>query len=244
MGCGQTCVAVKRVYVVGDPAPWAEALAKAARALRVGDPSTRGDRCRSDDLIARPATGSMRMVQAAVAHGATVLAGGEPLDRTGSFYPPTVLVAGSSQAEDALAGAFGPVVIVPRGRRPRRGRSGRQSQPVRPGGQRLGRGIDAAAQHVAGQLQAGMVTVNDAVTPTAHAAAPFGGVQGERVRPHQGLPGPPRIRPAAGRLRPIGRRVPAATVPLSRDPRARAVLLDLPVALPLPAIASARRTMM
>ena len=27
VGSGQTCVAVKRVYVVGDPGPWAEALA-------------------------------------------------------------------------------------------------------------------------------------------------------------------------------------------------------------------------
>ena len=31
VGAGQTCVAVKRVYVVGDPAPWAEALAEAGR---------------------------------------------------------------------------------------------------------------------------------------------------------------------------------------------------------------------
>ena len=41
VGAGQTCVAVKRVYVVGDPAPWADALAARARALRVGDPARR-----------------------------------------------------------------------------------------------------------------------------------------------------------------------------------------------------------
>ena len=39
VGCGQTCVAIKRVLVVGDPAPWAEALAEQARRLRVGDPA-------------------------------------------------------------------------------------------------------------------------------------------------------------------------------------------------------------
>ncbi len=39
VGCGQTCVAVKRVYVVGDPGPWAEAFAAQARALKVGDPA-------------------------------------------------------------------------------------------------------------------------------------------------------------------------------------------------------------
>ena len=30
VGCGQTCVAVKRVYVVGDAGPWAEAFAAQA----------------------------------------------------------------------------------------------------------------------------------------------------------------------------------------------------------------------
>src|SRR5205085_1352966 len=38
VGSGQTCVAVKRVYVVGEAAPWAEPIADRARALRVGDP--------------------------------------------------------------------------------------------------------------------------------------------------------------------------------------------------------------
>src|SRR5207248_7159116 len=34
-----------------------------------------------------------------------------------------------------------------------------------------------AARAVARRLDAGMVTVNEAVTPSAHAAAPFGGVK-------------------------------------------------------------------
>ena len=42
VGCGQTCVAVKRVFVVGDAAPWAEAIAASARALQVGDPARPG----------------------------------------------------------------------------------------------------------------------------------------------------------------------------------------------------------
>jgi len=32
-----------------------------------------------------------------------------------------------------------------------------------------------AARHLAGRLHAGMVCINEAVTPTAHAGAPFGG---------------------------------------------------------------------
>ena len=111
VGCGQTCVAVKRVYVVGDPAPWAEALARAARALRVGDPAADG--IDVGPMIAPGARERFhRMIQAAIATGGVVLAGGAPLDGPGWFYPPTVLRAESVAPEDALAGCFGPVVIV------------------------------------------------------------------------------------------------------------------------------------
>ena len=54
VGCGQTCVAVKRVYVVGDAGPWAEAFAAQAKALKVGDPGRGGDRPRADDHGGRP----------------------------------------------------------------------------------------------------------------------------------------------------------------------------------------------
>ena len=52
------------------------------------------------------------MVEEAAARGASVLAGGRPIGEEGSFYPPTVLLAEDPGPEGALAGAFGPVVIV------------------------------------------------------------------------------------------------------------------------------------
>ena len=75
VGCGQTCVAVKRIYVVGDPQPWSEAFAAAARALKVGDPS------RDDTDLGPMITEAARdrfdeTIKAAVQAGARVLAGG------------------------------------------------------------------------------------------------------------------------------------------------------------------------
>ena len=71
VGCGQTCVAVKRVYVVGDPGPWAEAIAAVARRLRIGDPGPRRGRPRADDLRRRPRP-VRPTIAAAVAAGARV----------------------------------------------------------------------------------------------------------------------------------------------------------------------------
>ena len=111
VGCGQTCVAVKRVYVVGDPTPWADALAAAARALRVGDPAA-GATDVGPMISPKGRERFHGMIEEARARGASVLAGGRPIGDEGSFYPPTVLQSDSSHAEDALAGAFGPLVIV------------------------------------------------------------------------------------------------------------------------------------
>src|SRR5205807_1518859 len=111
VGSGQTCVAVKRVYVVGDPAPWAEELASHARALRVGDPG----RAEVDlgPMISESARARLdAQIRAAVARGARVLTGGAPREGPGWFYPPTVLLADPAAPEADLAGAFGPVVIV------------------------------------------------------------------------------------------------------------------------------------
>ena len=187
MGCGQTCVAVKRVYVAGDPGPWAAALAKAARGLRVGDPSSAA--IDVGPMISSRARDRLHaQVRASVSHGATVLAGGEPLDGTGWFYPPTVLLGGSPQAEDELAGAFGPIVIVRGVADSAEAVRAANRSPFALAASVWGRD-QRAARHVAGQLQAGMVTVNDAVTPTAHAAAPFGGTKASGFGRTKGLPG-------------------------------------------------------
>jgi acyl-CoA reductase-like NAD-dependent aldehyde dehydrogenase len=175
VGCGQTCVAVKRVYVVGDPVPWAEALAAAARALRVGSPAAA--EVDVGPMISAAARERFhRLIQTSVGRGALVLAGGAPLPGPGWFYPPTVLLAESDEAEDALAGSFGPVVVVRGVRDPQAAIDAANRSPFALAASVWGRNAHRA-RAVARMVQAGMVTINDAVTPTAHAAAPFGGAK-------------------------------------------------------------------
>ena len=173
VGCGQTCVAVKRVYVVGDARPWAEAFAAQAKALRVGDPG------REETDLGPMITEAARdrfsaMVQAAVQAGARVLAGGTALSGHGWFYAPTVLLAETPEPEEVLAGAFGPVLLVRGVADPDRAVAAANASQFALGASVWSKNRKIA-RSLARRLQAGMVCVNEAVTPTAHAAAPFGG---------------------------------------------------------------------
>jgi acyl-CoA reductase-like NAD-dependent aldehyde dehydrogenase len=175
VGAGQTCVAVKRVFVVGDARRWADALAREARALRVGDPARRG--IDVGPLISEAARERVHAtIRAAVAAGAEILSGGAPPDGPGWFYPPTVLLAATPEPEKALQGVFGPVVVV-------RGVPDVAAAVAAANASRYGLAASVwsrdtrAAAAVAGRLEAGMVTVNEAVTPTMHASAPFGGTK-------------------------------------------------------------------
>jgi acyl-CoA reductase-like NAD-dependent aldehyde dehydrogenase len=175
VGSGQACVAVKRVYVVGDAAPWAEALAAAARGLRVGNPAA--GPVDLGPMISESARARFhRTVQATIDAGATRLAGGTLLPGPGWFYPPTVLLADAPGPESVLAGAFGPVVLVRGVASTDAAVAAANASPFGLAASVWGRDLHEA-RAVARRLEAGMVAVNEAVTPSAHAAAPFGGVK-------------------------------------------------------------------
>jgi acyl-CoA reductase-like NAD-dependent aldehyde dehydrogenase len=188
VGAGQTCVAVKRVYIVGDPIPWAEALASKARALRVGDPSAAP--VDGGPMISPAARDRVQAtIRAALDAGARVLAGGGPIEGLGSFYLPTVLLADTPEAESILAGCFGPVVLVRGVVDAEAAIEAANAGPFGLSGSVWGRDL-RRARIVALRLEAGTVAINDAVTPSAHAAAPFGGCKSSgygRIRGVVGL---------------------------------------------------------
>ena len=130
-----------------------------------------------------------RMIRATVAAGAEIVVGGEPIDRAGSFYAPTLLRARSVEPQRALEGAFGPVVLI---------RGVDDAEAAIAAANACGMALAASvwgkdrrrAREVARRIVAGMVCVNEAVTPTASAAAPFGGFKASgygRTHGEQGL---------------------------------------------------------
>ncbi|HBY98644.1 MAG: NAD-dependent succinate-semialdehyde dehydrogenase [Ardenticatenaceae bacterium] len=109
---GQSCIAAKRFIVHSDIAGDFEGgFVERMRALRVGDPL---DPQTDIGPLATPAIVAElhEQVQSTVAAGARLLLGGQPLDRTGNFYAPTVLAdvpPGSPAYAEEL---FGPVASL------------------------------------------------------------------------------------------------------------------------------------
>jgi succinate-semialdehyde dehydrogenase/glutarate-semialdehyde dehydrogenase len=109
---GQSCIAAKRFIVHTDVYDeYVDRLVAAFEDLTVGDPM-------SDETDVGPQADPGLMaelhdqVQASVDAGATLLTGGEPLDRTGAFYPPTVLTDVPSGCPADTEETFGPVATV------------------------------------------------------------------------------------------------------------------------------------
>jgi len=107
---GQVCVSVQRVFVPRTGArKFAEALAKAAEKLVVGDPSS--DKTEVGPLIRAAEVDRVAdWVAEAIADGAELQCGGERL--ANNCYAPTVLLDPSEDSKVSSLEIFGPVVCV------------------------------------------------------------------------------------------------------------------------------------
>ncbi|PSP40901.1 NADP-dependent succinic semialdehyde dehydrogenase [Halobacteriales archaeon QH_2_66_30] len=109
---GQSCIAAKR-FVLHDAIAeeFTDRLVAEFEELTVGDPmdeDTDVGPQADPDLMAD----LHEQVEASVDAGATVLTGGEPLDRDGAYYPPTVLTDIPRGCPADTEETFGPVAAV------------------------------------------------------------------------------------------------------------------------------------
>ncbi|RXZ40574.1 aldehyde dehydrogenase family protein, partial [Agromyces binzhouensis] len=109
---GQDCTAATRVYLERSVfEDGVAALRQALGGIVAGDPMdadthigpliSRGHRDRVDGFVRR-----------AVAEGAEALVGGHAIERTGSYYAPTLLVGAAQSSEIVQGEVFGPVLVA------------------------------------------------------------------------------------------------------------------------------------
>jgi acyl-CoA reductase-like NAD-dependent aldehyde dehydrogenase len=179
---GQKCTATGRVIVLGDAAPFTEALAAAVEALPTGDPADSSTVV--GPVINPPARDELvSAAQAAPGDGGRVVTGGVALDGPGLFFTPTVVDGQDPSARLAQEEVFGPIVTVLR--------AGSAEQAVEisnrvPFGlvtSVFTRDLDSALTVVDG-LETGMIRVN---MPTSGVDfhAPFGGEKQSSFGPRE-----------------------------------------------------------
>lgn len=109
---GQTCCAIKRLYVHESIfEPFVKALVRRARAARIGDALNTDVELgplASADQLAR----ITEYVEDARRNGGRVLCGGRPLGSQGYFYPPTIVIGVQEGVRLVDEEQFGPVLPV------------------------------------------------------------------------------------------------------------------------------------
>jgi succinate-semialdehyde dehydrogenase/glutarate-semialdehyde dehydrogenase len=171
---GQSCIAAKRFVVVEDVYDeFVDQFVDAVESLTVGDPTDEdtdvGPLARQDLL-----EDLHDQVQASVDAGATVETGGEPLDREGAYYPPTVLTDVPSGCPADTEEIFGPVAAVFRVDDESEAISKANDTRYGLGASLWTRDLDRA-QRLTSEVEAGCVYVNELVKSDPR--VPFGGIK-------------------------------------------------------------------
>jgi len=169
---GQVCSAIKRVYVPeAKYDEMVEALAERARAVPVGegtDPRSKLGPINNAPQFARV----KELVADALAGGAVAAAGGQPMDRPGYFFEPTILAGLSDGVRIVDEEQFGPALPVIAYRDLDDAVARANATHFGLSGSVWGADGDRAAE-VAGRLECGTVWVNVHLALAPH--QPFGG---------------------------------------------------------------------
>lgn len=171
---GEACTAANRLYVQsGIYDAFAEGLGRRMAALRVGAGVDTLTEC--GPMITRKAVDKIdRLVKDATSRGARVLCGGAITIGEGFFYPPTVLLDVSPEAEMTHEEIFGPVAPLFRFESDdeaiARANDTEYGLAAYIYTRDLGRGMRAASR-----IEAGMIALNRGLV--SDPAAPFGGVK-------------------------------------------------------------------
>lgn len=172
---GQTCVNAKR-FIVTDRNydAFVKAYADSFAAIRIGDPNDSATQL--GPLVSRRQRDQLhKQVEDSVAKGARVLVGGEIPDRTGWFYPATVLVdvaPGQPAHDDEL---FGPAAAIIRAKDDEDAMRIANGSRYGLGGGIFSRDVDKARELAAKHFDTGMVFINSFDVASPH--LPFGGVK-------------------------------------------------------------------
>ncbi|MBE9079892.1 aldehyde dehydrogenase family protein [Romeria aff. gracilis LEGE 07310] len=111
---GQSCCAVERIYVHADVyEPFVEAFVQTVRAFKMGDPTDSdtylGPLSRKPQL-----TVLEQQIEDALAKGAKLRCGGQPSNRSGWYFEPTVLTEVTHEMTLMREETFGPVIGIQR----------------------------------------------------------------------------------------------------------------------------------
>ncbi|BEU25668.1 NAD-dependent succinate-semialdehyde dehydrogenase [Paraburkholderia sp. 22B1P] len=173
--CGQSCIASKRIIVVGKDrgAAFVEKYIEQVKALKAGDPL--------DPATSFPPMSSERamntileQVAAAKAAGADVLLGGNRIDRPGFFVEPTVITNIDGSNPVYRQELFGPVATIYVVDSEDEAVRIANDTPYGLGGSVYGADLDRA-RRVAARIESGMVFINQPVWTAPE--MPFGGVK-------------------------------------------------------------------
>lgn len=171
---GQSCIAAKRFIVHRDVYDeFVDGMTAALASLRIGDPlqpeTQLGPLAREDlrDTL-------HQQIQASVKEGAKLTTGGEPLDRPGWFYPPTLLCDVGPEMTVFQEETFGPVAAVTRVDHVDEAVELANQSDFGLGASLWTRDLEQAAK-MATRIDSGNVFINDFVR--SDPTLPFGGVK-------------------------------------------------------------------